>query len=118
MSNFNDFLNDVNYRVDVLYQQGTELANKYGHWSLQSLEADQNFMVTLAILRFQFWKPDAAAMLASREVGIEETADGLRVVLAYISTDEDFLTRVGNKAYWLALELSEQAEAAAASLKK
>jgi len=113
MVNFCDFLNDVNYRVDVLYQHGTELANKFGDRSLQSLEADQNFMVTLAILRLQLWMPDAAAMLASREVGIEATADPLRVVLAYISTDHAFLDTMTEKAGEMAQELSERVKTAA-----
>ena len=53
-------------------------------------------------------------MLASPAVGIETTADALRVVLAYISTDEAFLDKMTDKAHDMALALSARAEAAAA----
>lgn len=118
MSNVNVFWNNIDCGVAAFHSLGAEIADKFGSQPLQNLETDQHFLVCLASLRLELWMPNAAAMLASREVGIKPTSDGLRVVLAYISTDEDFLTRVGNKAYWLALALSKRAEAEAASATK
>lgn len=118
MFNADDFWNNIDYGADVLYSIGTDLATRFGGQSLQSLETNNDFMLTVVRLRLEMWMPQAAAMVASSEVGIRSTSDGLRVALAYLSTNEDDLTRLGNRVYWIALGLSAQCEAAAASMKK
>ncbi|WP_370675557.1 hypothetical protein [Pleomorphomonas sp. PLEO] len=113
MNNFEDFFNEIDHCLDVLYSLGAELAEKFGSQPLQSLETDQYFLIILGYHRLQLWSPQAAAMMASPEVGIEPTADPLRVVLAYISTDNAFLDKMTEKAGEMAQELSELVKTAA-----
>ena len=113
MKNFEDYKNDVEYEMDVLFQLGTDLSSKFSGMPLQTLESDCNFITKLGIIRLQLRSPQTAAMLASPEVGIESTADPLRVVLAYISTDEAFLDKMTEKAGEMAQELSELVKTAA-----
>lgn len=113
MVNFDDFKNEIEARMDILFQLGTDISSKFSGVPLQTLESDCNFITTLGIMRLQLWSPQAAAMLASPEVGIETTADPLRVVLGYISTDEAFLDKMIEKAGEMAPLLSELARTAA-----
>lgn len=110
MVNYDDFKNEVEQQMDELYGNGCALAEKYGSQPLATLTIDSEFITTLGYLFLECASThNAAAMLASREVGIETTADPMRVMLAYLSDDESLIDAVTDKAEAIASTLSLQA---------
>jgi len=107
MVNYDDFKNDVEQQMDELYGNGSVLAEKYGSQPLATLMADSEFITTLGYLFLECASThNAAAMLASREVGIETTADPLHVMLTFITHDEAFIDVVTDMAEARAATLS------------
>lgn len=109
MVNYVDFKNDIEQQMDDLYGNGSVLKTKYGTQPLAKLMVDSEFIAALGNLSLECGSThNAAAMLASREVGIETTANPVRVMLAYISDDESFVAAMTDKAEAAAAALSLQ----------
>jgi hypothetical protein len=107
MITYDDLRNETEYEVDCIFAHGTDLERKYGARAIADLVDDGEFLSDLALLLLRLSNYGVPAMVASACMGIELTADPLRVLIAYVSSDQKFTDVVADKAYQVARKLVE-----------